>query len=256
MVRENWEQGDAYELYVGRWSRQVAPLFLDWLGMPPGLRWVDVGCGTGALTAAILDEAAPTSVVGIEPSEGFLTTARQRLGDRARLLHAGAESLPLGDTSADVVVSGLVLNFVSDVSAALAEMRRVGGTVAAYVWDYGKDMQFMRYFWDAAVDLDPSVRGLDEAVRFPVASEPGLRTLFADFADVSTTALDLPTVFADFDAFWTPFLGAQGSAPTYLASLDAEARDRLREAVRERVPASADGSIDLVARAWAVRGSA
>jgi SAM-dependent methyltransferase len=258
-VSDNWERGDAYELYVGRWSRQVAPLFLGWLARPPGLRWVDVGCGTGALTAAIVDHAQPLSVTGVEPSAGFLDTARERLGESATLLQGDAASIPLSDGDADVVVSGLVLNFVPDAAAGLAEMRRVvgSGTVAAYVWDYGRDMQFMRYFWDAAVALDHAALDLDEAVRFPLANPDGLTRLFdeAGLRDVSTTALDVPTRFADFDAFWSPFLGAQGSAPSYLASLDSDAQTRLREELRERVPASADGSIDLIARAWAVRGT-
>ena len=259
-VSDNWERGDAYELYVGRWSRQVAPLFLDWLAQPAGMRWVDVGCGTGALTAAIVDRAEPAAVTGVEPSEGFLATAQDRLGSSATLLRGDAAALPLADASADIVVSGLVLNFVPDLAAALAELGRVGagGTVAAYVWDYARDMQFMRYFWDAAVDLDPSAGDLDEAVRFPVATPDGLSAAFsaAGFGSVSTTALDVPTHFADFEEFWSPFLGAQGSAPSYLASLDDDAKGRLRDALRVRVPASGDGSIDLIARAWAVRGRA
>lgn len=256
MVKDNWEVGDAYEQYVGRWSTLAGRLFLDWLDLPAGLRWVDVGCGTGALTATIVDRAAPASVIGIEPSEGFIAAARERLGESAQLLRGAADALPLEDGEADVVVSGLVLNFIPDLHGALSEMRRVAPTVGAYVWDYAKDMRFMRIFWDAAVALDRSARDLDEAVRFPVATEAGLRAAFAGFDDVETTALDVPTHFPDFDAFWSPFLQAQGPAPSYLASLDTAARARMRDAVQERTPASADGSIELIARAWAVRGRA
>jgi SAM-dependent methyltransferase len=259
-VADNWEHGDAYEQYVGRWSRQVAPRFLEWLEPPPGLRWLDVGCGTGALAATIVDTTAPASVDGLEPSLGFLTTARERLGDTVRLQQGEAGSIPLGDDTVDMVVSGLVLNFVPDIPAGLAEMRRVvtpRGTVAAYVWDYAGDMQFMRYFWDAAADLDPAAADLDEGVRFPMATPEGLTALFQDagLTNVGTVALDIPTRFEDFDAFWSPFLGAQGSAPSYLASLDAEAQARLRESLLVRVPAAADGSIELLARAWGVRGT-
>ncbi|CAN5402787.1 class I SAM-dependent methyltransferase [soil metagenome] len=258
-VSDNWERGDAYEQYVGRWSRQVAPRFLDWLAASPGLRWLDVGCGTGALTATIVDHAAPASVDGVEPSAGFLTTARERLGESVALHQGDAATIPLPDDSVDMVVSALVLNFVPDIAAALAEMRRVvvaGGTVAGYVWDYGGDMQFMRYFWDAAVALDPDAAELDEAVRFPMTTPDGLAGLFAaaGLSNVVTVALDIHTSFADFDALWAPFLSAQGPAPTYLASLDTSGRDRLREKMRLRVPVAADGSIDLIARAWAVRG--
>ena len=156
-VKDNWEHGDAYELFIGRWSSLVAVEFLNWLELPGGLRWVDVGCGTGALSETILDTQDPTSVVGLEPSAGFVRAARERLGDRAEVREAPAENLPLPDGAADVVVSGLVLNFIDDLPAALAEMKRVapGGEVAAYVWDYSGGMQMLGLFWDAADEVDP-----------------------------------------------------------------------------------------------------
>jgi SAM-dependent methyltransferase len=259
-VSDNWERGDAYERYVGRWSRQVAPAFLDWLATPAGLRWVDVGCGTGALSAAILDLCAPQHVTGVDPSAGFLATAAENLGDRVELLEGSGEVIPLPDGAADAVVSGLALNFMPDPGAALAEMRRVAGpgTVAAYVWDYAGRMDFMRLFWDAAVAQDAAARDLDEGVRFPFADAEGLSALFAEagLSDIATTSIDVPTVFPDFDALWEPFLGAQGSAPSYLASLDADARFDVREHMRHHAPTADDGSISLIARAWAVRGGA
>jgi SAM-dependent methyltransferase len=233
-------------------------VFLDWLGLPEGLRWLDVGCGTGALTAEILDRCAPSSVIGIEPSEAFLADARKRLGARAELHRAGAEALPLPDGSVDVTVSGLVLNFVPDARAAVAEATRVtrpAGTVAAYVWDYVGHMELMRYFWDAAVELDPAAP--DEGARFPISDPGRLEELFAGagLTGQHARSIDVPTLFADFDDFWEPFLGGQGPAPTYLLSLDQPARERLRDRVRERLPIGADGTIPLVARAWAVRAS-
>jgi SAM-dependent methyltransferase len=260
MVEDTWAHGDAYEQYVGRWSRRVAPAFLDWLDLPAGLRWVDVGCGTGALSATILDLASPGSVVGVEPSTGFLRTARERLGDRVAFHEAGAEELPLADASADVVVSGLVLNFVPDHGRALREAARVArrGTVAAYVWDYADGMEFMRAFWDAAASVDPAAAALDEASRFPVATADGLADAFAEagLTDVHVASLDIPTVFSDFDDLWMPFLGGQGSAPSYVATLEQRTRDAVRDAVRERVTPATDGSIAMVARAWAARGKA
>lgn len=257
---DRWERGDPYERYVGRWSRRVAPAFLEWLDVPAGLRWLDVGCGTGALSAAIVGACSPASVDAVEPSEGFLQSARSNLGDRVALHAANATSIPLRDDAVDVVVSALVLNFVPDARAALAEMQRVcadGGTVAAYVWDYAGRMDLMRYFWDAAVALDPAIAKLDEGARFPVCRPDALRSLFAaaglDAIDV--TALDVATRFADFDDYWSPFLGGNGPAPAYAMSLDASARERLRERIAARLPISADGSIDLLARAWAVRGT-
>lgn len=258
-VSDTWEQGSPYERYVGRWSRQVAPRFLSWLGVPPGRRWLDVGCGTGALSAAILDSCAPSTLTGIDPSDGFLKTAAGNLAGRATLQQGSATAIPLGDGSVDVVVSGLVLNFVPEPRAALAEMSRVvgeRGPVAAYVWDYDGKMDLMRFFWDAAVELDPGVSGQDEGVRFPLCNPRALETLFtgAGLKHVAAAPIDIPTPFTSFDDYWQPFLGGQGPAPAYAMSLDEEARARLRERIRTRMPIAADGSIALVARAWAVRG--
>jgi SAM-dependent methyltransferase len=258
-VADTWERGSPYERYVGRWSRRVAPPFLTWLGVPAGRRWVDVGCGTGALCAAILDRCAPASVTGVEPSAGFLESAKANLVGRATFHRGSATAIPLPDASADAVVSGLVLNFVPETHAAITEMMRVtrgGGTIGAYVWDYAGAMQLMRLFWDAAVELDPGAAALDEGRRFPLCRPEPLRELFAGagLGGAEVTAIDVPTPFADFDDYWQPFLGGQGPAPAYAMSLEEAARARLRDRIRERMPVNADGSIALTARAWAVRG--
>lgn len=260
-VSDTWERGSPYEQYVGRWSRRIAPQFVSWLDIPAGRRWLDVGCGTGALCAAILDHAAPASVAGVEPSEGFLKTARENLAGRAQLHPGSATAIPLGDASVDVVVSGLVLNFVPDQPAALREMARVtspGGAIAAYVWDYAGKMELMRVFWDAAVALDPEAAKLDEGVRFPLCRPQALEQLFAGagLKGVDVKAIDIPTPFADFDDYWRPFLGGQGPAPAYAMSLDETARSGLRERIRECLPTAGDGSIALTARAWAARARA
>ncbi len=259
-VSDTWERGDPYERYVGRWSRRVAPRFLSWLGLPAGQRWLDVGCGTGALCATIADRCAPALLAGVEPSEGFLKAARQHLGASATLRSGNAAAIPFEDRSFDAVVSGLVLNFVPDPGAALAEMARVtrsGGTVAAYVWDYADGMGLMRAFWDAAVALDPAAARLDEGQRFPLCHPDALGQLFsgAGLRNVTTAALEIPTPFESFDDYWQPFLGGQGPAPAYAMSLDEASRSLLRERLRGRLAARPDGSIALTARAWAVRGA-
>jgi SAM-dependent methyltransferase len=259
-VSDTWERGSLYEQYVGRWSRGVAPRFLSWLGIPAGRRWLDVGCGTGVLCAAIVERCAPSAVTGVEPSEGFLKTARENLAGRAALQQGSATAIPLVDASVDVVVSGLVLNFVPDQPAALAEMARVavkGGRVAAYVWDYAGKMELMRFFWDAAVALDPGAAKMDEGVRFPLCRPEALEKLFAGagLKGIEVTSIDVPTPFANFDDYWQPFLGGQGPAPAYAMSLDEGARARLRDRIRTRIPAQADGSISLTARAWAIRAT-
>lgn len=255
---DTWEQGESYEEYIGRWSRPVARKFLAWLAQPAGREWLDVGCGTGALTATILTECRPRAVTGVDPSADFIGFARDRVQDsRVRFEVGDAQALPLKAASVDAAVSGLVLNFVPDPAKAAAEMRRVvrpGGAAAAYVWDYAEGMELVRLFWDEAVALNPSAAA--EAGRFPLCRPEALRTLFgaAGFRVVETTAVDVPAVFRDFDDYWRPFLGGQGPAPSYVMSLPAAERDALRERLRRRLPIRPDGSIHLTLRAWAVRG--
>lgn len=257
-VSDTWERGNPYERYVGRWSRQLAPRFLSWLGVPEGRHWLDVGCGTGALSAAILAHCAPASLAGVDPSPGFLDSARQNLAGKAALHQGSAESIPLGNASVDAVVSGLVLNFAKDPRAALAEMRRVvapGGCIAAYVWDYAGKMELMRHFWDAAVELDASAAKLDEGKRFPLCHPDALLQAFASagLGRAEVMPIDIPTRFESFDDYWQPFLGGQGPAPAYAMALDESQRARLRDRLQHRLPRNADGSIPLVARAWAVK---
>jgi SAM-dependent methyltransferase len=252
-----WASGEAYEPYVGRWSRPVAGRFVGWLDPAAGSRWLDVGCGTGALTTAVLG-TDPAAVLGVDRSPGFLAYARQRLASFpvASFAVADGGALPVRDAAVDRVVSGLVLNFLPDPAAAVAEMARAcrpGGTVAVYVWDYAEGMQPIRLFWDAAVALDPTAAELDEGRRFGLCRPEPLAALFAELSDVDVTGITVPAVFRDFDDYWTPFLGAQGPAPAYLARLPEPDRARLRERLRATLPA---GPIRLSARAYAVRGTA
>jgi SAM-dependent methyltransferase len=226
--------------------------------MPAHRRWLDVGCGTGALSAAILDLCSPASVVSVEPSQGFLETAKEQLGGRALVLPGNAAEIPLADGSTDVTVSGLVLNFVPDLRSALREMARVtvaGGTIAAYVWDYAGRMELIRHFWNAAVELDPEAAKLDEGERFPVCRPQPLTEHFvsAGLRAIDATPIDIETRFASFEDYWRPFLGGQGPAPAYAMALDETARAQLRDRIREGIALQADGSIALIARAWAVR---
>jgi SAM-dependent methyltransferase len=260
-AKETWGSGDPYERYVGRWSRAVAREFLAWLGAPSGQAWGDVGCGTGALAECILAAADPKSVFAIDRSAGFLAAAQARIDDRrVRFEQADATALPWAASSCDVTVSGLVLNFVADAAAMTSEMVRVTrphGKVAAYVWDYSGGMQMMRHFWDVAVALNPADAALDQAERFPLCQPEPLKALFQDagLSSIAVRAIDIPTVFRDFDDYWLPFLGRQGAAPTYLASLGDEKSAQIRDELKARLPASADGSIALTARAWAVQGT-
>ena len=254
-----WSDGAAYERFMGRWSRLLADAMVRWLDPEPGTRWVDVGSGTGALTDALLRGAAPAEVVAVDPTAVFTEHARARLGDQRVVVRTGAaENLPLDSGTADHVVSSLVLNFLGDPVRALGEMVRVarpGGTVSCAVWDYAEGMQMLRVFWDAAVALDPEAAELDEA-RFPVCRPGALGEVFAaaGLGDVKLGELTVPTVFADVDDYWEPFLGGQGAVAGYLARLDGAALGALAEEVRRRLPVDDDGAVRLTARAWCARG--
>jgi SAM-dependent methyltransferase len=259
-VHEEWGAGGPYEQYMGRWSREVAREFLSWLGAAPSQTWADVGCGTGALAGSILAAAAPRAVAAIDRSPGFVAAARGAIADpRAHFAVADASALPWASSRYGVAVAALLLNFVPDALAVVREMARVtqpGGTVAAYVWDYRGGMEMLRHFWDVAGSVDPAATALDQGERFPLCQPEPLAALFAaaGLRSVAVRPIVIPTIFRDFDDYWLPFLGKQGSAPTYVASLDPETRERLRLALRAHL-AAADGPIAMTAQAWAVQGT-
>lgn len=253
--------GDAYEAYMGRWSRPLARAFVEWLHPQRAANWLEVGCGTGALTSAICELCEPASVVACDPSEPFIEQARRNLPDaRASFVVAGVEALPRRSGGFHAAVSGLVLNFLPDPGAAMAFIRdrlRQGGAVAAYVWDYAEGMEFLRCFWEEAVASDARAAVFDEGRRFPLCRRSALAALFrgAGLAQVESVPLEIPTDFVTFDDYWTPFLRGVGPAPSYVASLDPPGRELLRERLRRRLHAGSDGRIQLRARAWAVRGA-
>ena len=260
MVIDSWSTGDPYEYFMGRWSSLVASSFTDWLSPSVGLKWLDMGCGSGALSQAIINKHNPACVIAVDQSEGFIETAKKRLGDHIDCRIGNALSLPLADSSVNVVVSGLVLNFISEPQKALEEMRRVtsqGGTVAVYIWDYPGKMEFLKYFWDAAVKLEPKAKDMHEGIRFLNFGVDRLKDLFchSGFLEVEAVAIEISTHFKDFEDYWNPFLGGQGPAPTYLLSLNNSAREKLRNSLFKCLPILSDGSIPMVARAWAVRGA-
>jgi len=201
-------------------------------------------------------------VCGIDPAGNYIDYVQSNILDgRARFEVGDALALPFGERSFDIVVSGLVLNQITAPAAAVAEMARVtriGGLVAAYVWDFAGGMQLLRYFWDTAIELDPAAEVLDQGRRFPLCHPDKLYEVFggAWLEQVEVRPIDVPTVFRDFDDYWLPFLSGHGlRAPGYVMSLSARRRSALEQRIRAALPIDADGSIHLVARAWAVRGS-
>jgi len=221
-LKDAWASGASYEAYVGRWSRIVARDFILWLALSEDSEWLDVGCGTGALSQIILGIARPKKVKGIDRSESFIAHARGRVNDsRVEFETGDAQSLPVQEETFDTAVSGLVLNFVSEPQKMVSEMKRAlrsGGTIALYVWDYADKMQFMRHFWDAAVALNPAASDLDEWPRFPVCNPEVLRGLFegAGLSQIEVRPIDIETTFKDFDDYWSPFLGGRDLHPPML----------------------------------------
>ena len=261
MIKQNdsWDSSESYEVFMGRWSQQIAPKFLIWLNSPVNLSWLDLGCGTGALSKAIHSYCQPKSVTCIDPSPQFLIKAKEKIFDKAEFIVGTSTNIPKANETFDKVVSGLALNFFQDLDNSFSEMKRVlkkKGEIAAYVWDYSDRMDFLRLFWDVAKKIDPGSQNLDEGVRFPICNTNNLKNTFQDagLTNIETTYLDIDTIFSNFEDFWKPFLGGQGPAPGYLHSLPESLRNEIKAQIRETMTFKSDGSIILLARAIAIKG--
>lgn len=253
-----WSAAQSYEQYMGRWSRRIAERFVGWLDAPPNAAWLEIGCGTGALTAAILAGGAPRSVLSIDSSADFVAHARSAITDpRAKFEVADALKLPAADADIDVVASALVFNFIPDRPAALAEMQRVlkpNGLLSFYVWDYpGEGIGFITAFWKAAAQLDAQAAALTEGKRFPYCTQDGLAAICRDagLSSVTVEPIETDITFPDFDAFWQPFTLGAGPAPGYYAGLTAAQQAALKARLAEDL--GTDGPIRFDARAWAVK---
>lgn len=254
-----WSDATAYERYVGQWSRIIAPRFVHWLAAPPGSAWLDIACGTGALTQAILDHKQPSTIDALDPSPAYLRAAQANLKDpRVRFRQGAAESLPYPDATFDITVSGLVLNFI-DAPRALAEQRRVtkpGGTIAAYIWDYAGAYEYARLFWDSAHAVDPGVTPFDPRQKYPLCGSDKLDDVFrkSGLADALTIPIDATASFSTFDAYWSAIDARQGSMAEYLSSISDATRAKIRGELATRVRRDADGGVHLNLRAIAVKG--
>jgi SAM-dependent methyltransferase len=257
---DRWTSGSEYDQWMGRWSRLLAHEFLKWLHVPAGLRWIDVCCGSGVITEAVVERNTPASIVGVDVSPEQIHFAHlHRAGPNVTFEIANAMALPFADASFDVAICGLGLNYLPDPGQGLKEfclVTRSGGTVAVYVWDYVQGARFLREFWDAAMAIDPEAAAFDQARRFPLCTPEGLQSFFeqARLENPTLYGLEIVTRFASFDDYWQPLLTGQGSAPNYLAMRDKKIQAAIRERLRAALPAKADGTIELPARAWAIRG--
>jgi ubiquinone/menaquinone biosynthesis C-methylase UbiE len=245
----------AYDRYMGRYSDQLAITFLSFLGGDPGQRALDVGCGPGALTRALATGLGASHVAAADPSEPFVAACAERVRG-ADVRRAVAAELPWDDATFDLVVSQLVLNFLPDAEAGVAEMLRVtrpGGMIGACTWDYADGMTMLRTFWDAARELDPE--SPDEARTMRFTTERELADLWerAGLMDVGTRSLEVSTEYANFDGYWLPFTLGIGPGGAYAASLDTERLALLRDGCLQRLGAP-EGAFTLNARAVAVSG--
>ncbi|MCE4563246.1 class I SAM-dependent methyltransferase [Maribellus sp. CM-23] len=258
-IKDNWDNGDPYEYFMGRWSTLMAREFLVWLNAPLHTNWLDVGCGTGALSKAIEQNCSPQNLTCLDPSSVFIEKAKERISMKAAFTVGSVENMPFENENFDIVVSGLALNFFPKTETALAEIKRVlkpGGVVGAYVWDYSGRMDFLRHFWDAAYQIDPKSKTIDEGIRFPICSSNNLIHAFqkAGFAEIESSYLCIDTLFINFEDYWNPFLGGQGPAPGYLLSLSKELQEDIKNNIQERLNCEPDGSIKLLGRAIAIKG--
>jgi len=259
---DSWASGNPYDQFMGRWSTLISERFLDWFAIPLSHSWLDVGCGTGSLTQQILETCRPSEITSVDSSSDFIAYAQQMIRDPIVHFQVGlAQSLELDSNSVDAVVSGLVLNFVPQPEAAVKEMLRVTkprGHIGIFLWDYADGMEMLRYFWDGAVTLDHQAKEFDEGVRFPLCQDGQLETLVqaVGLKQVEAKPIEVITVFQNFDDYWNPFLGNAGPAPGYNMGLSPNKRKELENKLREILPIEEDGSISLMARAWAVKGTA
>ena len=253
-------RAEAYQLRIGRWSRLVANQFLDWLAPAPGLDWLDVGCGRGVLSSTILERCNPKSVAGIDPQEEVVRDAQAAGNDPRAAYHCiDAQDMPFDDAIFDVVVSGLVINFIEDQPKALSEMKRVlcpGGQVAGYVWDFAGDMELFRVFWDSAQALDAEAVKHDHGALYANCRPEPLAELFlhAGFEKVEVSEIAVEMSYRDFTDFWAPMTRGTGGIPLYCQSLGQDALAALEAKVHDALPIAEDGSFTLRGRAWAVRG--
>jgi SAM-dependent methyltransferase len=255
-----FSEARAYERFMGRWSRQLAPLLVRFAGVRDGEVLLDVGSGTGALSAALVAAAPAGRIVGIDPAASYVTVAQASQGGPQVQFKVGdVQQMAFADATFDRTLSLLVVNFIPDVDRAMAEMKRVtrrGGTVAAAVWDYGEGMEMLRVFWDEAVKVTPQAVRRDER-HMPLCRRGDLAALWRKhgLADVIEEGLTIETRFASFDDYWEPFLGKQGPAGAHVASLPPGERDELVQRLRKRLLGEGgDRPFTLEARAWAVRG--
>ena len=261
MPQQSMWGGDSYDYLMGRWSRSMAPMFVDFARVLDGDHVLDVGCGTGSLTRALLEAGSNVKVTALDGSADFIKVAGQNVADdRASFSQGDAESLQFPNETFDKSISLLVMNFIPDAERAVREMRRVtraGGTVAAAVWDYGDGMEMLRHLWDEAAAIDEAAVAKHER-NMPLCRQGELGALWSDcgLENVEETGLVIQMDFSSFDDYWSPFLTGIGPSGTYVSNLDASTRTALKDRLLDKlVHGRAVKPFSLSGRVWAVRGT-
>lgn len=255
-AEELFADGKAYEQRMGRWSRVVGEAFLDWLAVPKGLRWLDVGCGNGAFTEVLIARCAPAAVSAIDPSEGQLSYARTRPGTKLAEFRVGdAQALPYPDRSFDAATMALVISFIPDPTKAATEMMRVvkpGGWVAGYMWDMP----------GGGIPIEPIYRALKSlgiAIVIPgieVSRRENMQAVWeqAGLQSIDTRVIRIPVVYSDFDDFWRSFSVPQGPSGQALRKMSLPEIEQLKMRLRDQLPTGPEGHIAYEAFANAVSG--
>jgi trans-aconitate methyltransferase len=258
-TKEKWDNTTGYEMYVGRWSNLVSIDFVDWLNSQSKLKWLEIGCGTGALTKVIAEKCLPSYLLAIDKSDNYLEKAKENVNSsNVSFLNADLSSYRLNEEFHHIT-SGLVLNFVPQIEELLRYVMnnlKSGGQMSSFVWDYGGHYQPMRHFWGAAKEVTSGVEKFDAGIKFKICTKEKLIQLFESLGlkDVQCTTIERIATFQDFNDYWLPIASAQGSVTEYMSTLTDTEKDKLKENIKRRLPIAFNGEIKLIISALAVKG--